>query len=74
MLEIEDIVENLGPPLPGQKTTFCHLGRSDPQILSLGRSGIAQGEVDTGEMHEVCILNGDPDIIPCSEPSRYSTI
>lgn len=70
------VVENLGP-LSGQKTTVCHLERLDPKVLRLGRSGTVEGEAagaDTGELNEVCILNGDPGVISCLNQADTTTI
>lgn len=73
-MEMEDIVENLGPPPPGQETRVCYLERLDPKALRIERSGTAEGEavgLDTGEVSEDCVPNGDPGIIPCSELGRF---
>ena len=48
--------------------------RLDPQTLSLGRSGLAEGEAAGslwGDLNEVWTLNGDLGIIACSEPHRF---
>ena len=48
--------------------------RLDPQTLSLGRSGMAEGEAAGslwGDLNEVWTLNGDLGIITCSEPHRF---